>query len=34
LLSNRKKAINWGLTIFDSYDESALPLILDWFFRW
>ena len=29
LLSNRKKAINWGLTIFDSYDESALHLILD-----
>ena len=29
LLSNRKKAISWGLTIFDSYDENALPLILD-----
>ena len=23
LLSNKKKAINWGLTIFDSYDENA-----------
>ena len=29
LLSNRKKAISWGLTIFDSYDDNALPLILD-----
>ena len=29
LLSNRKKAISWGLTIFDSYDESALTLVLD-----
>ena len=29
LLSNRKKAISWGLTIFGSYDESALTLVLD-----
>ncbi|MBR4396292.1 MAG: DUF1724 domain-containing protein, partial [Methanobrevibacter sp.] len=29
LLSNKKRAIIWGLAIFDSYNESAFSLILD-----
>ena len=29
LLSNKQKAINWGLTIFDYYDVNAFSLILD-----
>ena len=29
LLSNKRKAINWGLAIFNSYDENALSLVLD-----
>ena len=29
LLSNRKKAINWGLAIFNSYSQNALALIMN-----
>lgn len=29
LLSDRKKAIDWGLSIFDSYAQCALALILN-----
>ena len=29
LLSDKEKAINWGLNLFRSYDEHALSLILD-----
>ena len=29
LLSNRKKAINWGLAIFNSYSQSALALVMN-----
>lgn len=29
LLSNKKKAIDWGLAIFDSYAKNALSLIPD-----
>lgn len=29
LLSDRKKAIDWGLSIFDSYAQCALPLTLN-----
>ena len=29
LLSDKKKAIIWGLAIFDSYDNNAFSLVLD-----